>query len=62
MAHKKGHVDLLNDPVRMAQEMLEQQTEAAMRLLALDVGRNPLRDALPQGMTLKRLREILRDA
>ena len=61
-AAKRARPDILKDPVDVAEQMVSNQMAAVERYLSPGPKRNPLRDALPEGLTLKRLAELLRDA
>lgn len=59
MARKRNEVNLVTDPVARAVEMFRLQTDAAKEGLNPKPKRNPLRDMLPPGVTLKQFAEEL---
>lgn len=61
MSHTRSHVDLLNDPIERATQLMLRQMDAAERILNPKPNRNPLRDALPPGMTMKGLSETVKE-
>lgn len=62
MSHTKGHIDMVNDPVAIALEMLKAQSQGAEILLRGGREANPMVKMLHQsGLTVKRIREALED-